>query len=219
MEELVDGLGDGPVVLALGEHQAVGDFEHAEGEGEHGAGDEVGEDQRQGDAADGEEWACAEVGGGFFEGDGGLLESGDGAADHVGEAADAVGDDEEEGGIGLDVEEGLEERALLDAGEVGKVGADGEVAEGHDDAGDGEGEHGEGVEEAAEAQGGANDDEGDGDAEEDVEEDGEAGEEEAVGDRGLSRAARQGWCVGSLERSCFLLRRLFASCDCGYWCL
>ena len=81
---------------------------------------------------------------GEFEIDGGLFEAGGDGADDVGEASDRVGGGEEEERVVFGVEEA-----------AGPFVADGhaEVAEGDDDAGNGEGEHGEEVERGAAAAG------------------------------------------------------------------
>jgi hypothetical protein len=150
LEEFVDGFGDRIEVGALGQHQAVRHLQHAEGEGQQRARDQVGHDERQGDAAQGGEQARAQIGRRLLEGDRGLLQARHCGTHHVGQAADAVGDDQEQRGVGAHIEQVLPERRLLDPRPVAELGADGEIAEGHDEAGHGEGQHGQGVQHAAE---------------------------------------------------------------------
>ena len=158
--------------LLHGEDERVGDFEHREGKREQAASHHVRGDEREGDAAQGAQRRAAEILRGFFERDAGLLKARDGGAHDVRQAADGVGDDEQASGIFRGIEEG----------EGASILRHGDVAEGEDEAGHGEREHGHRVEDAASGKICADDDVGDGDAEDDVHDGGGARVFQAVDD-------------------------------------
>ena len=96
-------------------------------------------------------------------------------------AADGVGDDEEGHGVGGGADDGGPALERVALGE-GPAEGHGDVAEGHDQARDGEGEHAEGVEGGASLDVGADEEVADGDAQDDVDGGGGARELEAVED-------------------------------------
>ena len=145
-------------------------FEHGEGKAEDGGGGEVAGGERQGDAADGEERPGAEVGRGFFQDRGDLLDPGVAGPDREGQSPYGISNNQQGQGIGAGVERG--------------VGKGGDVAEGEHQAGHGQGQHGEEVEEGHAPEAPAEQQVSEAEAEEQVRGRGQGGEQEAVADAG-----------------------------------
>lgn len=151
--EHVDRFRHGIEDCFLGEDHAVADIEHGKGEGQDGAGNEVGAEEREADLEQGFPGRSAHVGRGFLEGDVGLLESGIGRADDVGEAVDGVGNDQHEGGILARIEQTQPQVVGFGPAFGEHRPAEGDkIGEGQDEAGQGEGDHRHHIEEVFSAE-------------------------------------------------------------------
>ena len=75
----------------MGQDERVAHLQHGEGKSQESTGEEVRCNEGEGDFPEGLEGWAAEIVGGFFEGDAGLLKAGGGRANNVGKASHGVG--------------------------------------------------------------------------------------------------------------------------------
>ena len=171
--------------LFLGEDERVADFQHGEGERQQSAGHEIGGDEGGGDPPEGAGGRAAEIHGGFFECHAGLLESGDRAAHDIRQSSHAVGDDEDD------------DRIVIGHQEVkwSAFAGHGEVAESHDQPGNGQGQHGQRIQPLASWHIAAADEPGDADPQHEINKGRERGVFQAVSDRSHRPRVTQSICV------------------------
>ena len=182
MVKLVDGLGNGKVLLLLGKDERVTDLQHRKRKGEQASRKKVCGDEGNGDFPQGSQWRAAEILCRLLERDARLLKSRCSGAHHIGQAADRIGNDQNDQRIDRGIQKG-EWFPLL---------GHGKVAECQHEARDSEREHRHGIEDLPPREPGSHHDISDGDAEDHIEDGGKTGVLDAVPDRGEREVVTQG---------------------------